>query len=87
VPAAQVLCGTETGIFSYSAMRLKPDMEAIFPIKDVASAALMVTKADCLHRAGIIAEWEQRWVYSRARTFLDDERLIRESAASSFPAA
>jgi len=63
------------------------DIEAIFPIKDAASAALMAIKADHLHRAGIIAEWEQRWVYSRARTFLDDDRLIRESAASPSSAA
>jgi hypothetical protein len=30
--------------FRYSAMQLKPDMEAIFPIKDAASAALMAIK-------------------------------------------
>ena len=63
------------------------DIEAIFPIKDAASAALMVTKADCLHRAGIIAGWEERWVYSRARRFLDDDSLIRDSVSPSLPAA
>ena len=30
------------------------DSELIFPIKDAASAALMLIKADCLHKAGVI---------------------------------
>ena len=51
------------------------DIELIFPIKDAASAALMLIKADCLHTAGIISEAEKQWVYSRACTFLDDARL------------
>ncbi len=51
------------------------DSELIFPIKDVASAALMLIKADCLHKAGIINEAEKRYVHSRARTFLDDATL------------
>jgi hypothetical protein len=42
------------------------DIELIFPIKDAASAALMVIKADCLHNAGVISEGEKQWVYSRA---------------------
>jgi hypothetical protein len=44
----------------------------IFPIKDAASAALMLIKADCLHKAGIINEAEKQYVDFRARTFLDD---------------
>ena len=48
------------------------DMEAIFPIKDAASAALMAIKADCLHKAGAISEREKQWVESRVRKFLDD---------------
>ena len=66
------------------------DMEVIFPIKDAASAALMATKADYLHKAGIITDWEERWVYSRARTFLDEDSLIspdRESATPPLPTA
>ena len=51
------------------------DSELIFPIKDAASAALMLIKADCLHKAGVISEGERQWVYSRARTFLDDATL------------
>ena len=51
------------------------DMETIFPIKDAASAALMALKADCLHKAGIITQREERWVDSRARTYLDDATL------------
>jgi hypothetical protein len=55
------------------------DSELIFPIKDAASAALMLIKADCLHAAGIINEAEKQHVHSRARTFLDDATL--ENAA------
>jgi hypothetical protein len=35
----------------------------------------MLIKADCLHQAGVISEGERHWVYSRARTFLDDATL------------
>jgi hypothetical protein len=52
------------------------DSQLIFPIKDAASAALMIIKADCLHKAGIINEAEKQYVHSRARTFLDDATLI-----------
>jgi hypothetical protein len=51
------------------------DIRLIFPIKDAVSAALMIIKADCLHKAGVISEGERQWVYSRARTFLDDATL------------
>ena len=51
------------------------DIELIFPIKDAASAALMVTKADCLHDAGVISDEEKQWVYSIARPFLADRKL------------
>jgi hypothetical protein len=51
------------------------DIELIFPIKDAASAALMVIKADCLHNAGVISDGEKQWVYSRARPFLIDGTL------------
>jgi hypothetical protein len=51
------------------------DSELIFLIKDAASAALMVIKADCLHTAGIINEAEKQYVHSRARTFLDGGRF------------
>ena len=44
-------------------------------IKDAASAALMVIKADCLHNAGVISEGEKQWVHSRARPFLADGTL------------
>jgi hypothetical protein len=53
-------------------MRRARDNEVIFSIKDAASAALMVIKADCLHKAGVISEGERQWVSSRARTFLHD---------------
>jgi hypothetical protein len=51
---------------------MQRDIELIFPIKDVASAALMTIKADCLHKAGMA---EKQHVHSRARTFLDDATL------------
>jgi hypothetical protein len=55
------------------------DSELIFPIKDAASAALMLIKADCLHTAGIIGKAENQYVHSRARTFLDDVTLEKRS--------
>jgi len=55
----------------YSAMQDNLNIPLIFPIKDTASAALMVIKAECLHKAGIIDEAEKQYVHSRARTFLD----------------
>ena len=51
------------------------DIALFFPIKDAASAALMLIKADCLHKAGIVSEAEKQWVHSRARTFLADAPL------------
>ena len=59
--------GTERGTPTMLRAR---DSELIFPIKDAASAALMLIKADCLDKAGI-----KQWVYSRARTFLADATL------------
>ena len=50
-------------------------MEAIFPIKDAPSAALMAIKADCLRKAGVITDHEKQWVNSRVRTFLHDAGL------------
>jgi hypothetical protein len=47
------------------------DIKVIFPIKDAASAALMLVKADCLYKAGIINDFEKHYVDFRARTFLD----------------
>jgi hypothetical protein len=57
------------------------DSELIFPIRDAASAALMLIKADCLHTAGVISESDKECVYSRARTFLDDA-ILKEVAFS-----
>ncbi len=47
----------------------------ILPIKDFASAALMLIKADCLLKAGIISEAEKQLVDSRARRFVNDATL------------
>ena len=62
------------------------DSELIFPIKDAASAALMLTKADCLHTAGIINEAEKQYVHSRAHTFLDDATLKDAAFLKSYAA-
>jgi hypothetical protein len=43
------------------------DSELIFPIKNAASAALMLIKADCLHTAGIINEAEKTSILGPAR--------------------
>ena len=56
------------------------DIELIFPIKDAASAALMVIKADCLHNAGVIGDEDKQWVHSRARTFLADASTLKDAA-------
>jgi hypothetical protein len=56
-------------------MQRSLDMEAIFPIKDAPSAALMAAKADCLRKAGVISDQEKQWVDSRVRTFLHDAGL------------
>ncbi len=56
-------------------MQRARDIKVIFPIKDSASAALMLVKADCLYAAGIISKVEKQYVHSRARTFLDDATL------------
>ena len=61
------------------------DMELIFPITDAISAALMLIKADCLHKAGIINEAEKRCVYSRASTFLDNATLLSHPTETSAP--
>ena len=56
-------------------MQRARDIKVIFPIKDAASAALMLIKADCLHKAGIINDFEKRYVDLRACAFLDDTAL------------
>jgi hypothetical protein len=53
---------------------------------DAASAALMVIKADCLNKAGIIDEAKKQYVHSRARTFLDDATLMAALLKAQFVA-
>jgi hypothetical protein len=55
-------------------------------IKDAASAALMLIKADCLLTAGVINEAEKQYVHSRARTFLDDATLKEAVFLKSYAA-
>src|ERR1700758_3362638 len=68
--------GTVHRTWSYLVMQRAWDVKVIFPIKDAASAALMLIKADCLYTAGIINEAEKQYVRSRARMFLDDATII-----------
>ena len=56
-------------------MQRPPDIEAIFPITDAASAALMAIKADCLRKAGVISDQEKQWVDARVRMFLHETAL------------
>jgi hypothetical protein len=67
-------------------MQCARDIEVIFPIKDAASATLMLIKADCLYTAGIINEAEKQYVHSRARTFLDHATLKDASFLKSHAA-
>ena len=58
----------------------------IFPIKDTASATLMLIKAECLQKAGVISEGKKQWVESRARIFLkrcdpQPERIAQQDEA------
>jgi hypothetical protein len=59
----------------YSAMQDILNIPLIFPINDTASAILMLIKAECLHKAGVISEGEKQWVESRARIFLNATTL------------
>ena len=61
-------------------MQRARDIEVIFPIKDAASAALMLMKANCLHTAGIINDADKQYVHSKAR---DDATLIDEAFMKS----
>ena len=72
-----VLRGRELGVEPgcYSIMQPPLDIEAIFPITDAASAALMAIKADCLRKAGVISDQEKQRVDARVRTFLHEAAL------------
>jgi len=51
------------------------DIEAIFPITDAASAALMGIKADCLRNAGVINDQEKQRIDAKVSTFLHEAAL------------
>jgi len=63
----------------YLTMQRPLDIEAIFPITDAASAALMAIKADCLRKAGVISDQEKQRVDARVRTFLH-ESVLKDAA-------
>ncbi len=58
------------GAVRSSRMKRKLDRDLIVPIRDAASAILMQTKAECLHKAGVINEQERTWVYSKPEGWL-----------------
>jgi hypothetical protein len=49
------------------------DLDLLFPIRDFASAHLMVLKAACLWNAGIISDRQRQLVEQRAQRFLERE--------------
>ena len=63
----------------YSTMQHPLDIEAIFPITDAASAALMAIKADCLRKAGVINDQERQQVDARVRKFVH-EAVLKDAA-------
>ena len=64
----------------YSAMQDILNIPLIFPIKDTASATLMLIKAECLHKAGLISEGEKQWVESRASIFLNAASSLKPTS-------
>jgi hypothetical protein len=61
-------------------MRGALQMNIIFPIKDAASARLMLTKAKYLRQAGVIDGDETRLVAKRAADALIHEHTDRQQA-------
>ena len=64
-PTRHVISGTLRGMTSMTF-----DLDLIFPIRDVASAELMLLKATCLWNAGIIDDRQRKLVQQRAARFL-----------------
>ena len=62
---SRVISGTLRGMTSMTF-----DLDLIFPIRDVASAELMLLKATCLWNAGIIDDRQRKLVQQRAARFL-----------------
>jgi hypothetical protein len=55
------------------------DLDLIFPIRDVASADLMMLKATCLWNAGIIDVRQRKLVQQRAARFLQENAIANEN--------
>jgi hypothetical protein len=53
------------------------DLGLLFPIRDGASAELMVFKAACLWNAGIIDDRQRQLVDQRARRFLQQGAILK----------
>jgi hypothetical protein len=57
------------------------DLDLVFPIRDPASAELMMLKAACLCNAGVIDARQREIVERRARRFLEQNVFQHSSAA------
>ena len=60
-------------------MDRQSDMAHLFPMRDEASARLMMVKAECLYSAGIISEAEKLSVFDEAKDLI--RRSERQNAA------
>ena len=56
--------------FRVSPMRAGLDLDTLFAIEDAASARLMLVKASCLRKAGVIDEAEAAAIFRRANAIL-----------------
>ena len=63
------------------------DLELIFPIRDIASADLMMLKASCLWNAGIIDDRQRELVQRQAERFLPRDMATAAPWVSGFGAS
>jgi len=63
-------------------MIMQFNLDLIFPIRDAASAELMVLKARCLRSAGIIDLQQKNIVEQRAQQFLAKQESMQEASAA-----
>lgn len=58
----------------------------LFPMRDAASAELMMLKARCLRYAGVIGEGDERLVLTRARELIARAALRKPKSRIPVPA-
>ena len=59
------------------------NLDSIFPMKDEASARLMMLKADCLRAAGLIDDAERQTIVTRAISNIG--RLLHDTTSGLIP--